>query len=85
MHLLNLAGSKNHNICMQNISNVLGACPFQDELGLSRELMFKLPPEKRWELYLSKQKVKSDNSSIFCLWMAFTVLKSGQSNNIEWR
>lgn len=30
---------------------------FQDELGLSRELMFKLPPEKRWELYLSKQKV----------------------------
>ena len=30
----------------------------QDELGLSRELMFKLPPQKRWELYLSKQKVK---------------------------
>ena len=28
----------------------------QDELGLSRELMFKLPLEKRWELYLSKQK-----------------------------
>ncbi|CAI8048375.1 Disheveled-associated activator of morphogenesis 2 [Geodia barretti] len=27
-----------------------------DELGLSRELMFKLPLEKRWELYLSKQK-----------------------------
>ena len=30
---------------------------FQDELGLNRELMFKLPLEKRWELYLSKQKV----------------------------
>lgn len=30
---------------------------FQDELGLNRELMFKLPMEKRWELYLSKQKV----------------------------
>lgn len=29
----------------------------QDELGLSRELMFKLPLQKRWELYLSKQKV----------------------------
>ena len=31
----------------------------QDELGLNRELMFKLPPEKRWELYLSKQKVNT--------------------------
>lgn len=31
----------------------------QDELGLSRELMFKLPLEKRWELYLSKQKVRA--------------------------
>ena len=30
---------------------------FQDELGLNRDLMFKLPLEKRWELYLSKQKV----------------------------
>lgn len=29
----------------------------QDELGLNRELMFKLSPQKRWELYLSKQQV----------------------------
>ena len=35
----------------------------QDELGLNRELMFKLPPEKRWELYLSKQKVNNYCSS----------------------
>lgn len=33
----------------------------QDELGLSRELMFKLPLEKRWEVYLSKQKVRVGN------------------------
>ena len=29
----------------------------KDELGVSRELMFNLPMEKKWELYLSKQKV----------------------------
>ncbi len=29
----------------------------QDELGVSRELMYNLPLEKKWELYLSKQKV----------------------------
>lgn len=27
-----------------------------DELGVNRELMFNLPLEKKWELYLSKQK-----------------------------
>jgi len=31
----------------------------QDELGVSRELVFNLPLEKKWELYLSKQKVNT--------------------------
>lgn len=33
-----------------------------DELGLSRELMFKLPLQKRWELYLSKQREQQSAS-----------------------
>lgn len=36
----------------------------QDELGLSRELMFKLPPHKKWELYLSKIKVSYTPNTI---------------------
>ena len=40
-----------------NICSTLLHC-VQDELGVSRELMYNLPLEKKWELYLSKQKVK---------------------------
>ncbi|XP_019851297.1 PREDICTED: uncharacterized protein LOC109581539, partial [Amphimedon queenslandica] len=31
-----------------------------DELGLNREIMWKLPPEKKWQLYLSRNKVRND-------------------------
>ena len=40
-----------------NVCSTLLHC-VQDELGVSRELMYNLPLEKKWELYLSKQKVK---------------------------
>lgn len=31
----------------------------QDELGLNREIMLKLPLQKKWQLYLSKYKVRN--------------------------
>ena len=49
-----------HALCSASSSRIQVSSLFfntQDELGLNRELMFKLPLEKRWELYLSKQKV----------------------------
>ena len=45
--------------CAESQDDVHVLLIIQDELGLSRELMFKLPLEKRWELYLSKQKVRT--------------------------
>lgn len=35
--------------------------PFQEELDLTavhKKAMFELPPEKKWQLYLSKKKVR---------------------------
>lgn len=35
---------------------------FQEELDLTavhKKAMFELPPEKKWQLYLSKKKVRS--------------------------
>ena len=52
--------------------SVIGVSEFmlQDELGLNRELMFKLPLEKRWELYLSKQKVATIRNE-FCIVLVY--------------
>jgi hypothetical protein len=35
----------------------------QDELGLNKEIMWRLTPEKKWQLYLSKNMV--------CVWDVF--------------
>lgn len=35
-----------------------------DELGLSREVMLQLPPEKKWQLYLSKQQDQLTKTNI---------------------
>lgn len=44
--------------------------PFQEELDLTavhKKAMFELPPEKKWQLYLSKKKVRWDGFSSFFL------------------
>lgn len=36
----------------------------QDELGLNREIMLRLSSEKKWQLYLSKQKVQRFSDTV---------------------
>ena len=51
-------------------------------MGLSRELMFKLPLEKRWELYLSKQKARRvSNVSVYNVCVCVCVVHSKCSVN----
>lgn len=42
---------------------------------MNRELMFNLPMEKKWELYLSKQKVSTGDGNSSKGWLVLPAIK----------